>query len=1502
MRPLSTSASGHGTPFVLRAALLALMALAAAPRPVMALELESSLVVAGGVIELEASGASAAASVCFAWIRLPPWPPVRNRLGCSRAGASGVATLRVPSPSVSPGQTIELLASQRGVPAAIDAVLRLVRRQGNVLILLADDLGVDRLGMYAAAARATDAATPNLDALAAEGLRFDMAYSDPNCSPTRASIMTGRRPWRTGVGTALHEEGKAYLRADETTLPEMLDQRTGGDYRHAAVGKWHLGSDKLRDDSALEQGLTDVDGTFNYENNPTVVHGWGEFSGTLTVAKDSAGNSDFFDWIRHEGTRAVPPMVATNVLDYTTIVHVDQAVNLLGQYSAEPDRPWLLYVAFNAPHAPYVTPPSGLGSTCGSCSLKGKKYNAMIETMDTEIGRLLTALDSYPAMAAETTLVFYGDNGTPDVPAEDFGYGPDTDIFKGTIYEGGIHVPLIVRSPLISAASQGTATDAMVHAADFFATVAEIAGVPLSAHDSETRGLDSRSLVPALLDPAAEVREHVVSELFKSPGLREVNPGRSLHHRAIRDADWKLHVEFGAEAGTPPTWTERLYDMRGVEIELEAVEVCSGSGPATSDGARGPAAADCTSQSTEVAAAYRDLRAVEGAIRAEIDPLHGHCGNPSLDCPIPLPVRVMPWAEADFTSGDYAVDRWLRLDAAEAARASGGSLYLQGHGLGYRDGHLDAAGEQKKDGKASVKLGDCDWIDLTNDGPAVLFEPERHYGGIGGGFRTVRLEIPLAGDGCAIEGFNRLQFRFNGTDGVSSGYRVLAFNLHDDRGVAILPPEAFVDDQPGDWSPPYSDSDDLAAGRQYFQQRRSLVDSPVAQVMTNAACSDCHAHDGRDLEYYAYSNESIVNRAVFHGLTIGQGERIASYIRSSPAHRHGRPWAPPYQPGSGVDTRPAAAERWAAGAGLDDVLDDEPTHAAGLLNAIFPRGWADSASIAAQLRGEGLSARTINLRQIPVAIQLPDWNSWLPEKHPLDLWGKDYYDCTRDPLLVTCPPVETPERAYASMRGLLEVGLQSEDVPDAVGALEDAARAWIADGATISIGSEWRTLRGTTLDQAIDRGYANDFVKRSLAQWLAVKYWEVAQEFGLEGLGPKIYPGDGERLSWPFGNHQTVHAVAPHITSNNRNGFERPQAAEIRYQAAEYDASITSPTVVSLYCDDWCFGSEAEIDACVDRSGDSPLIDAAACPNVETCFNDCGYPATHPAQTGLKADYDSTAWYHLQMVLHSGARNPVALGDDAVRPVDWPYALIHVDDLARAVAEETGAEVWESLRYVATLAKAYQMRDNGHGPGKAAWSMRDVSPRLLVGNYRGFAVRDELWDRLDDLIPGHGDLRRRLGQAFLYAFLDITFPESDDFYYSAALAEDFDQWKQRYYDPVTGEDTGHAWWQLDPPEVEVSFRQPFLDAQSDPGLAGTCPQPIEGIGTGDPAATGAAGKQEFPSFDHADHVYRVLPWLTNLGFDPALVNELALWAAEKWPGPVDSPNDWTIPPAGLHCP
>src|SRR6185503_13132889 len=232
--------------------------------------------------------------------------------------------------------------------------------------------------------------------------------------------------------------------------------------------------------------------------------------------------------------------------------------------------------------------------------------------------------------------------------------------------------------------------------------------------------------------------------------------------------------------------------------------------------------------------------------------------------------------------------------------------------------------------------------------------------------------LPLPAS-AVVEGANTIRFRFNYSNGVVSGFRVLAFDLLAGDSSAVLEPDAFMPEDTDTWTPPLRDSDSIKAGQDLWQNAQLMASSLQNAQPIHAHCSDCHTHDGRDLKYFSFSNASIVARSRFHGLSDLQGQQIASYIRSLPVPSPGRPWNPPYQPGPGLDARPVGD--WAAGAGLAWALDDDSK----TLPFVFGAGMITREPF----RPDG----NLNAREIPIALQLPDWNHWLPQVHPMDAWG-----------------------------------------------------------------------------------------------------------------------------------------------------------------------------------------------------------------------------------------------------------------------------------------------------------------------------------------------------------------------------------------------------------------------------------------------------------------------------------------------------------------------------------
>lgn len=378
--------------------------------------------------------------------------------------------------------------------------------QENVLLIIADDLGIENVGAYddLDMAGITPPPTPNIDALATSGVRFTRAWSNPVCSPTRAAIHTGRHAFRTGVGTAYVGTGALNpLELSEVTLPEVLEP---AGYATALVGKWHLGPDGDQPIGA---------------NSPNLA-GWQRYAGGLLGALP-----DYYDWSKTQDgqTRATRKYATTDAVD-EALAFIDSA-----------DQPWVVTVAFNAPHTPFHEPPRELHSQ----NLDGLNpfndpvpfYKAMIEAMDSEIGRLLSEIDSDDF--ERTWVIFIGDNGTPPAAVEG---NLDINRIKGTVYERGVNVPLLVAGPGVE--EPGRSSSALVHAVDLFSTIADIAGAAPSS-TNETR-IDGVSFLPVLTVAGSNgARTTNFTEVF--PGVDPL-----MGQAAIRNNRFKLVRTFGRDS------------------------------------------------------------------------------------------------------------------------------------------------------------------------------------------------------------------------------------------------------------------------------------------------------------------------------------------------------------------------------------------------------------------------------------------------------------------------------------------------------------------------------------------------------------------------------------------------------------------------------------------------------------------------------------------------------------------------------------------------------------------------------------------------------------------------------------------------------------------------------------------------------------------------------------------------------------------------------------------
>ena len=449
------------------------------------------------------------------------------------------------------------------------------------MLIIADDVGVEQIGAYR---EGTDpATTPNIDALAARGVLFRNTWSNPVCSSTRATILTGRYGFRTGVGFVAQHG--AELRDRENTLPEMLSRHPYARYGSAAFGKWHLnaGQSWEADEDILaaphRAGFSMFRGV--YANIVGGYEGWRD----VVVTERENGRAQV------EGGR--------HNSNYNTSEIVNHAAEWIHDFEERRhEDPWFVWLAFNAAHAPFHKPPQDLhtqdlsapGLSCSNPPPYDDPgnlqpcYQAMIEAMDTEIGRLIEREIS-PESLSRTTVIFVGDNGSPEGSAVD---GPGAGRAKGTPYEGGVNVPLIVAGAGVERSKNGKGRESrvLVNTTDLFATVLELAGIDVdatvpsrfrptprkasAASDPRTNAaleitLDSQSLLPHLQrsnsNAPEQARRFVYTELFR----RGLPDDRWPVSNAVRDTrGFKLIRFFEASARN---WREELYDLESDPFE-----------------------------------------------------------------------------------------------------------------------------------------------------------------------------------------------------------------------------------------------------------------------------------------------------------------------------------------------------------------------------------------------------------------------------------------------------------------------------------------------------------------------------------------------------------------------------------------------------------------------------------------------------------------------------------------------------------------------------------------------------------------------------------------------------------------------------------------------------------------------------------------------------------------------------------------------------------------------
>ena len=368
----------------------------------------------------------------------------------------------------------------------------------NIIYVLTDDLGWGEPGCYGN----TFNRTPNIDRLAAEGVRFTHAYSAaPVCSPTRASIMTGQHPARVGITDYLRADDPNHLRPATSSLPQVL-KRAG--YRTGLIGKWHLMGD------------------YRTRRGDPKLHGFDE-----VICSETSYIGPGYYWHPY---KHLAGLAARTPGEYLTDRLNQEAVDFIGRNASQP---FFLYLAHYAPHTKLDAKPALLAKYKNRPEAGEKKNNpnlaAMLESIDEGVGMMLEELRRRN-LDRDTIVVFNSDNGgETNVTTNSHLRGG-----KSQLYEGGLRVPLVARWP--GRIPAGHVSSVPVVSTDYYPTFIELGGGKLP----ENYVLDGASIAALFTDPKAKINERDICWYYPLAADHFLGGKSGM---SIRDARWKM-IEF----------------------------------------------------------------------------------------------------------------------------------------------------------------------------------------------------------------------------------------------------------------------------------------------------------------------------------------------------------------------------------------------------------------------------------------------------------------------------------------------------------------------------------------------------------------------------------------------------------------------------------------------------------------------------------------------------------------------------------------------------------------------------------------------------------------------------------------------------------------------------------------------------------------------------------------------------------------------------------------------
>lgn len=346
----------------------------------------------------------------------------------------------------------------------------------NVVLILADDLGVECLSSYGG----TSHQTPNLDRLAKEGMRFTHCFSNPFCSPSRAQLLTGRYPFQNGLKVVLHSKSQEelYLHPSQPSFARQLKLHG---YTTQIVGKWHV--------------------SLEHKHNTITEFGFDHYQ-TWSIFDDKGGKTTRFwnPYLIRDGH-----IIADEIKDrYGPDVDLEVYLDFI-KASSKTNAPFLAYYSTCLTHYPWESTPDSQDKTyrAGPPPHKGdpKYFPEMLTYLDKQIGTMLQTLDEL-GISENTIILFLADNGTDKDLVNLWGDGKKIAGGKGTMTDRGTHVPMLVRWP--GRIQPGSTCKDLVDLSDIFPTLCELTGAKLPEQI-----LNGRSFAPQLLGKPGTPREWI---------------------------------------------------------------------------------------------------------------------------------------------------------------------------------------------------------------------------------------------------------------------------------------------------------------------------------------------------------------------------------------------------------------------------------------------------------------------------------------------------------------------------------------------------------------------------------------------------------------------------------------------------------------------------------------------------------------------------------------------------------------------------------------------------------------------------------------------------------------------------------------------------------------------------------------------------------------------------------------------------------------------------------